>query len=255
MKKCVVFSLANLKGGVGKTSIAVNLAGSLLSDNKTILLVDNDPNGNLSSQFGLEISEESFTVEDVYVSKTTPGVFEMAAEVRPNLWVLASSQGLSSVVSYLASKPNRETRLKNFLDKVLNDFDFIFIDNPPSLNVLTFNSLVASHRVIIPTQLEDFSVEGVKKINETIQEIKKHFNPRLKIQGVLPNMVNDRRRISKSAREKLASFHVPVFKTSIRSSVKVPESAEMYKLVIEHAKSTPVYEDISNFKDELLSSL
>ncbi len=255
MKKCTIFSLANLKGGVGKTSITVNLAGSLITDNEKILLIDNDPNGNLSSHFGLEINEESYTVEDVYVSKNPPSIFDMAAEVRPNLWVLASCPGLGSVVSYLSSKPNREMRLKNFLDKTSREFDYILIDNPPTLNILTLNSLVASDRVIIPTQLEDFSVEGVQKINKTIQDIKKRFNPELKIQGVLPNMVNDRRKISRSAREKLEGFNVPVFKSSIRSSVKIPESAEMYKLLIEHGKSTAVNGDIINFRDELLSAL
>ncbi len=255
MKNCVIFSLANQKGGVGKTSITVNLAAVLNTDNKAILLIDNDPNGNLSSHFGLEVNEESYTVEDVYVSKKTPSLFEMAAEARPNLWVLAANPGLGSVVSYLSSKPNREVRLKIFLDKYVNHFDYVLIDNPPSLNLLTLNSLVASHRVIIPTQLEDFSVEGVQKINETIQYVKEHFNPDLKIQGVLPNMVNDRRKISKSAREKLESFKVPIFQSSIRTSVKIPESAEMYKVVIEHARSSAVSSDILNFKEELLSTL
>ncbi|MCP5003487.1 MAG: ParA family protein [Planctomycetes bacterium] len=255
MKKCVIFSFANLKGGVGKTSITVNLAGSLVSDKEKILLIDNDPNGNLSSHFGLEIDEESYTVEDVYVSKNPPDIHEMAAEVRPNLWVLASSPGLGSVVSYLSSKPNREMRLKNFLDNMDGKFDYIMIDNPPSLNILTLNALIASDRVIIPTQLEDFSVEGVQKVNTIIQDIKKRFNPKLIIQGVLPNMVNDRRKISKTAREKLDGFKVPVFKSSIRSSVKVPESAEMFKLLIEHGKCTSVNEDILNVRDELLSTL
>jgi len=255
MTDCKIFTMANQKGGVGETSLTVNLAAALNGDGKKVLLIDNDPQSNLTSQFGLEIDEESYTVEDVYISRKSPDIFDMAAEVRPGLWVLASSPGLESVLFYLSSKKNREMRLKKYLDGIVDKFDFIFIDNPPALNLLTINSLVASNRVIIPTQLEDFAVEGVIRIVESIQYVKKNFNPDLMIQGILANMVNNRRKITKYAREKLESFEIPIFKSSIRNSVKVPESAGEFKVVVEHAKSSAVGGDILNFKEELLASL
>ena len=215
-------SIINQKGGVGKTTTAVNLSALMADMGQRVLLVDLDPQGNTTSGIGM-------AVEDVSVYEVLMGRVQMKALVEKtdfkNLTVAGSDIRLADAALQLVNVDKRETRLKTALGAVAKDFDFIVIDCPPSLSLLTVNALTASDSVIIPIQCEYYALEGVASLMQTIQRVKKTFNPRLDIEGVLLTMLDGRTNLGLQVVDEVKKhFKKQVYGTVIPRTVRLGEA-------------------------------
>ena len=186
-----IVSIANQKGGVGKTTTAVNLGASLAAAEKRVLVVDIDPQGNASSGLGYPPGSLAESVYNVLLDGR-PVTELMKATALPFLHVLPAHRDLVGAELELADLPDREQRLRQALAAVANDFDFILIDSPPSLGLLTLNALVAAEAVLIPMQCEYYAMEGISELTATLERVKRALNPELEVEGVLLTMVDER---------------------------------------------------------------
>ena len=225
-----VISVANQKGGVGKTTTSINLSSSLAAAEKKILLVDIDPQANSSS--GINVSNHVPSIYDVLVDKKN--VDEVIIDTyMPFLDLLPSNINLVGAEIELINVENREGVLKNILAPIRENYDFIIIDCPPSLGLLTLNSLTASDSVIIPVQCEYFALEGLGQLLNTINIVKKHFNKDLTIEGVLLTMYDMRLRLSHQVADEVKKyFGEKVFDTVINRNVRISEAPSFGKPII-----------------------
>ena len=242
-----IISIINQKGGVGKTTLAVNLGVALSERGKKILLIDLDPQGNLTYSFG--ITPNGGTISDVLQgSKTIQAILTQAETVT----LAPSSVSLADVEVSLVSKIGREGILKDRL-KTVTGFDYILIDCPPSLSVLTINALNASDEVIIPLQLEVLSMQGLGQLLATIKEVRQVLNKNLKIRGIIPSMFDGRRKLSEEVLKEIAgNVKERIFKTSIRECVKIAEAPSFAKSVMAYAPSSNGAEDFRNLAKEFI---
>ncbi|MBU2494803.1 MAG: AAA family ATPase [Bacteroidetes bacterium] len=224
-----IISVANQKGGVGKTSTAINLSASIAAAEKKTLLIDIDPQGNSSS--GLGINTKGNSVYEVLIGQESlKDCIENS--YMPFLDVLPANINLVGAEVELVNMENRETRLREEL-KTLNDYDYVFIDCPPSLGLLTLNALTASNSVLIPVQCEYFALEGLGQLLNTINIVKKHLNQGLFIEGVLLTMYDQRLRLSQQVVEEVRKyFGEKVFETIIHRNVRISEAPSHQKPVI-----------------------
>ena len=218
-----VTAIANQKGGVGKTSTCVNLCAGLGLMGKKILLVDMDPQSNSTSGLGIERHSLDASVYDMLVDE-----IELEKCLVPTQWegisVLPSTIDLAGAEVELVSVLSRETRLKKSLE-LAEEYDYVFIDCPPSLGLLTLNSLVAANSIIIPIQCEYYALEGLSQLTKTIDLVKSHLNESLQIDGLLLTMYDARTRLSKDVAEEVrARFGEKVFNTSIPRNVRISEA-------------------------------
>ncbi len=229
-----IITIANQKGGVGKTTTAINLSASLGVLEKKVLLVDIDPQSNSSSGLGINVRELEKTIYELLLDQEN--VYDVILQSNfPNLWVLPASINLVGAEIELVNQENREKRLKFVLDKIVDEYDFIIIDSPPSLGLLTVNGLTAAHSVIIPVQCEYYALEGLGQLLNTISLVKHSFNPNLDIEGVLMTMHDSRLRISNSVIEDVRKhFQNKVFKTIISRNVRLAEAPSFNMPVIEY---------------------
>jgi chromosome partitioning protein len=225
-----VISVANQKGGVGKTTTSINLSSSLAAAEKKILLVDIDPQANSSS--GINVSNHFPSIYEVLVDKKD--VNEVIINTyMPFLDLLPSNINLVGAEIELINVQNREGVLRNTLDPIKENYDFIIIDCPPSLGLLTLNSLAASDSVIIPVQCEYFALEGLGQLLNTINIVKKHFNKNLTIEGVLLTMYDMRLRLSHQVADEVKKyFGEKVFNTVISRNVRISEAPSFGKPII-----------------------
>jgi len=225
-----IISIANQKGGVGKTTTAINLSSLLAAAEKKTLLLDIDPQSNSSS--GLSISNHNPSVYEILVGNEN--IKNVIIEsYMPFLDLLPSNINLVGAEIEMVDIPHRETILKNALGEIYNRYEYIIIDCPPSLGLLTLNALTASTSVLIPVQCEYFALEGLGQLLNTINIVKQHFNPELTIEGVLLTMFDTRVRLSHQVAEEVRKyFGDKVFNTVIHRNVRISEAPSYGKPII-----------------------
>lgn len=225
-----IISIANQKGGVGKTTTAINLSSLLAAAEKRTLLVDIDPQANSSS--GLSVTNQQISVYDVLADRVRIND-AIISTFMPFLDLLPSNINLVGAEIELVDVEGREAKLKNALKEIGNNYDFILIDCPPSLGLLTLNALTASDSVLIPVQCEYFALEGLGQLLNTINIVKKHFNPELSIEGVLLTMFDSRLRLSHQVAEEVRKyFGDKVYNTVIHRNVRISEAPSYGKPII-----------------------
>ena len=235
--KSKIVVLANQKGGVGKTTTAINLAATLATKGKKILLVDSDPQGNASSGVGLFNADPKKHLYTCYTGNPKTADCIQTTSIK-NLFILAASIDLVGVEIELISKENREKQLRRILKEVRELYDYIIIDCPPSLGLLTINGLTAADSVLIPMQCEYFAMEGLAQLIGTIRKVKKSLNRGLYIEGLLMSMFDQRNTLThKVAGEVKKHFKDQVFKTIIPRNVRLSESPSHGKTIIEYDKN------------------
>jgi chromosome partitioning protein len=228
-----IYAIANQKGGVGKTTTAVNLAACVAEAGYSALLVDIDPQCNATVGVGLSKDRER-TVYDVLTGACRLDEIIVPA-AHPNLWVAPAGPDLAGATVELPRIPGSETRLKETLTGVRERYSFTFLDCPPSLGPLTVNALVAADRVIVPVQAEYFALEGLAGLLDTLSLIQRELNPRLTIAGMLLTMFDARTRLAQDVeREIRQHFPSQVFRTVIPRNIRVGEAPSFGKPVIHH---------------------
>ena len=218
-----IISVANQKGGVGKTTTSINLATSLSAVNKKVLLVDADPQGNASTGIGISYNDRDPSLYDLVV-KGSYSKSAIKKTIVPGLDIITSNTNLAASEIELANVDNREFVISNILSEI-KDYNYILIDCPPALGLLTINSLVASNSVIVPLQSEFFALEGISSLVNTIELIKENFNSNLRIEGILLTMVDKRNTLSGMVEKDVRDhFGEIVYQTTIPRNVKISEA-------------------------------
>lgn len=217
-------ALANQKGGVGKTTTSVNLAASLCAVKQKVLLIDLDPQGNATMGSGVNKNDLNVTVNDVL--QETANIKEAIIKDTPGGYDLLPGNGdLTAAEINLINKPNRERKLKDALSAVEKNYDFILLDCPPSLNMLTLNALVAANSLLIPMQCEYYALEGLSALLQTMNQVKQTLNPSLHVEGILQTMYDPRNRLAQDVAKQLKShFGNKVYRTVIPRNVRLAEA-------------------------------
>lgn len=219
-----VISVTNQKGGVGKTTTAVNLAYYLAKLGKKTLLVDFDPQGNATSGLGFDKQSLELTMADVVMETTTLDQV-IIKTVHKNLFLAPSTPVLANTEVQLAQADRRFSRLKAAIESSTSDYDIVLIDSPPSLSLLTVNGLIAARHVLLPVQAEFYALEGLGQLLETMKLVRKGMNPTLELLGVLPTMIDSRTTLSGQVHEEIKK-HFPgkVFKSTIPRNIRLAEA-------------------------------
>lgn len=243
-----IIAFANQKGGVGKTTSAVNIASSLAAKKYSVLLVDCDPQGNATSGLGIRKKSSSGSVYDVIIGRSKTADMVCSTTVK-NLSVLPSSMDLVGAEIELIDMADREARLRAALEQVRDSYDFIIIDCPPSLGLLTLNCLTAADGVVIPLLCEFYSLEGISQLTQTIRHVKSRVNPSLELIGVLVNMYDGRLTLTIQVMEEIKRyFGAKLFARPVPRNVKLSE-APSYGVPIDiydkYSKGARAYEEVT----------
>ena len=250
-----IIAFANQKGGVGKTTSAINIAAALGIAEKRTLLIDCDPQGNASSGVGVRKNQIKTTVYDVLIGRCRAADALIRTEYQ-NLSVLPSGMDLAAAELELADVENRQNRLKDPLSEIAGDFDYILIDCPPSLGMLTINALTAADGVIIPMQCEYFSLEGLSQIMMTIKQVKKLYNPSLSLTGILVTMYNGRLNLSLQVLDELKKHYADkLFSVAVTRNVRLSEAPSYGAPIQYYDKYAKGSSDYDKIAEELMNRI
>lgn len=243
-----IISLANQKGGVGKTTTAVNLAASVAMEGYRVLLLDCDPQGNASSGLGIDRRRLQYCNYNLIMDGIEPGKVIVKTKVK-NLDLIPSTIQLAGAEVELAAAEDREHRIKRALDRIINDYEYIFLDCPPSLGLLTINALTASNSVIIPLQCEYYALEGLSLLMDTIMLVRKRLNPMLKVEGIVFTMFDGRTNLSIQVVDEVKRhFRQQVYKSIIPRNIRLSEAPSHGKPVVIYdprSRGAEVYRDLA----------
>lgn len=250
-----IIAFANQKGGVGKTTSAVNIAASVGILGKKVLLIDLDPQGNTTSGVGINKKNLKATSYELLINETTADKAVIQTEFK-NLSVIPSNISLAGAEFDLYQLDNREYRLKDQLNQIKDNYDYIFIDCPPSLGMITVNALAAADAVIIPMQCEYYALEGLSQLMLTIRKIKQLYNPELEICGILITMFNGRLILTMQVISELKKYYSDkLFKTPVSRNVRLSEAPSFGTPVYYHDKSSKGSKEYLDVAKELLERI
>lgn len=247
-----VIAVTNQKGGVGKTTTAINLAAQLAHSNKSVLLVDLDPQGNATSGLGVNKNSLESSTYDVLMGNTNLPDAVVNANTSKNLWVLPANANLAAAEVELANDDRREFKLEQALK--LSAYDFIIIDCPPALGLLTINALTASSALIVPVQTEYYALEGLGQLLDVVQRVRNSFNPKLELLGIVLTMFDKRTSLSEQVQNEIIKhFGAKVFSTVIPRNVRLAEAPSFGKTIYEHDRWSKGARAYKKLASELLS--
>jgi chromosome partitioning protein len=226
-----VIAIANQKGGVGKTTTAINLGAALAAFDRRVVVFDFDPQANATSGLGFAGRKNGTNAYDVLLGAHPSEALRETGF--PNLWVIPSGRDLVGAEIELVGQEGRESRLREAIARFRDDFDFVFVDCPPSLSLLTVNGLTAADSVLIPLQTEYFALEGLSELLESIERVRHSFNPNLEIEGILLTMYDDRTNLGRQVLDDIRKhFGALVYETVIPRNVRLGESPSFGKPVL-----------------------
>lgn len=254
-----VIAVSNQKGGVGKTTTAVNLSASIAACERKVLLIDLDPQGNASQGLGYNEIQDEDIYEALEAAENPEAVTLdlLKGIIKPTalkfMHLIPSSPGLAGLEMNLVTAPQRERRLQRVVQALQHEYEYILIDSPPSLNLLTINALTAANSVLIPVQCEYYAMQGLAELFNTIRLVQKNLNPTLQIEGALLTMYDSRLTLSKQVMDEVKScFSEKIFKTAIPRNVKLAESPSHGKPVILYDIASAGSKSYMSLAEELL---
>ena len=248
-----IIAVANQKGGVGKTTTSVNLAAALSVEEKKVLLVDADPQGNATSGSGVPRKQSRKTLYNLLVLNEELANVVLPTEL-PLLWVLPADKNLAGAEVELVDSAKREYKLKEILGRVKNEYDYIIIDCPPSLGILTINGLTAADSLLVPIQCEYYALEGVTELFDTLARLRRGLNPQLTIEGLLLTMYDERTNLASAVAQDLRDFYgSQVLKTVIPRNVRLAEAPSYGKPILLYDIRSKGAESYLQLAKEILS--